>query len=79
MKQERRFNSYFLFIVILMGMIFIAVAIGMTAFAISNVVTFNDKVIANIHLPEAILNLCGIFRASSRIFYYYVTHDISLL
>ena len=29
MKQERRFNSYFLFIVILMGMIFIAVAIGM--------------------------------------------------
>ncbi|MGN0168073.1 MAG: ATP-dependent zinc metalloprotease FtsH [Acetatifactor sp.] len=29
MKQERRFNSYFLFIVILMGMIFIAVAMGM--------------------------------------------------
>lgn len=49
---------------------YIAVAIGMTAFAISNVVTFNDKVIANIHLPEAILNLCGIFRASSRIFYF---------
>lgn len=29
MKQERRFNSYFLFIVILMGLIFIAVAMGM--------------------------------------------------
>lgn len=49
---------------------YVVTAVGMTAFAISNVVTFNDKTLANINLPEAILNLCGIFRASSRIFYF---------
>lgn len=49
---------------------YILVAIGMTAFAISNVVTFNDRILTTIHLPEAVLNLCGIFRASSRIFYF---------
>lgn len=49
---------------------YIVTAVGMTAFAISNVVTFNDKTLANINLPETILYLCGIFRASSRIFYF---------
>ena len=49
---------------------YIITAIGMTAFAISHVVTFNDKILATIPLPDKILNLCGIFRASSRIFYF---------
>ena len=40
-----------------------------TMFAVSNVVTLNDREVLTIHLPEKILNLCGIFRASSRIFY----------
>lgn len=40
-----------------------------TAFAVSNVVTFNDKTLLTITLPQKIQELCGIFRASSRIFY----------
>lgn len=38
-------------------------------FAVSNVVTWNDAVAATIPLPEKLLELCGIFRASSRMFY----------
>lgn len=42
---------------------------GMTLFAVSNVVTLNDRVILTVPLPENVLYLCGIFRASSRMFY----------
>ena len=38
-------------------------------FAISNVVTFNDLILCTIPLPELIAGICGIFRASSRMFY----------
>ena len=38
-------------------------------FAISNVVTLNDKILLDIPLPQWMEKLCGIFRASSRIFY----------
>ena len=49
---------------------YVMAAVGMTMFAISNVITFNDRILATIHLPEKILNICGIFRASSRFFYF---------
>ncbi len=39
------------------------------SFAISNVVTLNDKILFDIPLPQWLEKLCGIFRASSRIFY----------
>lgn len=42
---------------------------GMTLFALSNVVMLNDQVILTVPLPESVLYLCGIFRASSRMFY----------
>lgn len=45
------------------------VCAGLTAFAVTNVVTFNDKVLLEIELPEKILNFCGNFRGSGRIFY----------
>ncbi len=38
-------------------------------FAVSNVLTWNDAVLVTIPLPEKLLELCGIFRASSRLFY----------
>lgn len=38
-------------------------------FAVSNVLTWNDTVLVTIPLPEKLLELCGIFRASSRLFY----------
>lgn len=38
-------------------------------FAVSNVITFNDRIIAEYNLPKAIMKLCSIFRASSRMFY----------
>lgn len=38
-------------------------------FAISNVVTFNDKILFTVPLPEILINICEIFRASSRMFY----------
>lgn len=41
----------------------------LTAFAISNVVTYHDRELFTIPLPDTILELCGIFRASSRMFY----------
>ena len=40
-----------------------------TIFAVSNVVTFNDRILLEIELPVFLSELCGIFRASSRIFY----------
>lgn len=46
----------------------------LTCFAVSNVVCFDAVQIVEIPLPEIILQLCGIFRASSRLFYpvYYI-------
>lgn len=38
-------------------------------FAVSNVVTYNDIILANVALPEWLYSFCGIFRASSRLFY----------
>jgi hypothetical protein len=38
-------------------------------FAVSNVVTYNDSVLFTYSLPTFILNLCAVFRASSRMFY----------
>lgn len=49
---------------------YVIAAIFMTAFAVSNTVTFNNEILAKIPLPQFLLKLCGIFRASSRIFYF---------
>lgn len=48
----------------------------LTAFAVTNVLTLNEKEILTIPIPERIYWLCGIFRASGRIFYpvYYVIY-----
>ena len=40
-----------------------------TIFAVSNVVTLNEKIVFQVNLPDKIEALCGIFRASSRLFY----------
>lgn len=55
-------------LVLILGMAF------MTLFAITNVVCFDDVELLNIPLPEGLVKLCGIFRASGRMFYpvYYV-------
>lgn len=45
------------------------VALGLTMFATSNVVCFDGWELVNVPLPAAFLKLCGIFRASSRLFY----------
>lgn len=45
------------------------ICIVLTLFAISNVVTLGNNIIFEIELPDIILNLCGTFRASSRMFY----------
>lgn len=52
-----------------------------TAFAVSNVITFNDSTLIKISLPEWLLKICGIFRASSRIFYpvYYCLFLLSIV
>lgn len=47
----------------------IVLVVIMTLFAISNVVTYDDKILFTCPLPEFILKICGIFRASSRMFY----------
>ena len=47
----------------------ITVSIFMTAFAVSNTVTFNDSVVLRYPLPDDMLSFASIFRASSRIFY----------
>lgn len=41
----------------------------LTAFAVSNVVTYHDRILLTIPMPDVLLELCGIFRASSRMFY----------
>lgn len=43
--------------------------LGMTLFAVSNTVMLNDRQLFTVPLPERVLYLCGIFRASSRMFY----------
>lgn len=48
---------------------FLLVCFALTLFAVTNVVTFNDKILLEIELPEKILNFCGNFRGSSRLFY----------
>lgn len=65
MKRWLRTNIWFL-----LAMFF------MTVFAVSNVVSFNDKELLSIPLPYRIYELCGIFRASGRMFYpvYYVLY-----
>lgn len=47
----------------------VVISVCLFLFAISNVITFNDKVILNVPLPQFLLSFCGIFRASSRLFY----------
>ena len=55
---------------------FVLAMLFLTVFAISNIVSFNDSEILNIPIPYRIYELCGIFRASARIFYpvYYVIY-----
>ena len=43
--------------------------VGLFLFAISNVVTLNENIILEYKLPSKVLELCSIFRASSRMFY----------
>lgn len=43
--------------------------LGFTMFALSNVVTLNGQILFEYPLPGVILDLCNIFRASSRMFY----------
>lgn len=49
--------------VLLGGMVFL------TLFAVSNVLCFDDHELLQIPLPDKLLELCGIFRASGRLFY----------
>jgi hypothetical protein len=51
-------------------------AIFLTAFAVSNVITYNGRELLTIPLPQWLGKLCGIFRASSRMFYpvYYLLY-----
>ena len=43
--------------------------LGCFLFALSNVVTWNDQILAEYWLPARVLRLCAIFRASGRMFY----------
>ena len=45
------------------------VLLCLTLFAVSNVVTWDERIVLEVPLPSMILQLCGIFRASSRLFY----------
>ena len=45
------------------------VSVCLAVFAVSNVVTLDDKIIFGIPLPQSINNVLSIFRASSRMFY----------
>ncbi|MDY4509052.1 MAG: DUF6311 domain-containing protein [Candidatus Faecousia sp.] len=47
----------------------VIVSVFLTAFAASNVVCFDQTEIARIPMPDFLEKLCGIFRASSRMFY----------
>ena len=49
--------------------LFILLLVCFTLFAISNVPTLNGRELFEVPLPSKILYLCGIFRASSRLFY----------
>lgn len=49
--------------------VLLPVCLILTLFAISNQIVFHDKTLVEIPLPELILSLCGIFRASARLFY----------
>lgn len=51
------------------NMLLLGVCIVFTLFALSNVVTCDDKILFTIPLPEPVLDFCGIFRASGRLFY----------
>lgn len=62
--QKEKLKSKFVKNKYLIGM-----CIFMAAFAVSNVVTFNEIILFTVPLPNFILKCCQIFRASSRIFY----------
>lgn len=47
----------------------ILLCIFLTCFAVSQVVTFNQRILFTIPLPYSFLKICGIFGASSRMFY----------
>lgn len=47
----------------------LAVCVCLSAFAVSNVVTFFDKTLFIVPLPKKIIELCSIFRASGRMFW----------
>ena len=53
---------------------------GLTLFAISNVITFRDQILLQIPLNQKLQEICGTFRASSRMFYpvYYSSFIFSL-
>ena|GEM_PF-4246732 len=56
-----------------------AVIVLTTIYAVSNVITLNDKILLHIPLSGAMLSLCNIFRASARFFwipYYLLTYAI---
>ena len=52
----------------------VGICIILTCFAISNVVTYSDRILFTVPFPEFLSNVCSIFRASSRMFYpvYYI-------
>lgn len=62
-----------------LGMIIAAIVFCL--FAISNVVTLNDNDLVIIRLPEEILKICSIFRASGRMFYpdFYLIYLVVIL
>ena len=45
------------------------VCICLFLFAVTNVVTFNDTILIELPLPESVMDICNIFRASARMFY----------
>lgn len=51
------------------NIVLIVLCVGFWLFAISNVVTLNQNILFIVPLPNKILSLAAIFRASSRIFY----------
>jgi hypothetical protein len=54
----------------------IIICIFLFCFSISNTITWNDKILITIPLPEILQKICDIFRASSRLFYpvYYLIY-----
>jgi hypothetical membrane protein len=79
MKTEHRldqaknfFNSYLWLLLI---------CIFLTLFAVSNNIYWGNTELFSVELPDVLVYLCGIFRASSRIFYpvYYVIFIYSLV